>query len=121
MANGFEVLAQLTSNAMWSLFRMYSGIISNLLTMCIPGLLDGFVVARHPQVSAHLTAFNIVTDQLLDFLRSPPYDHHRGVRVPDDHWVARGGGHICRDKKIDRGGGGKILLGLELGSVQKYE
>lgn len=94
-------LHRLTSHAA-GLFRMCYCIISNLCTMCVPGLLDRFVVARHPHVSAHLTAFNIVTNQLLDFLWSPPSDHHWGVRVPDGHWVARGRGQICWGERIER-------------------
>lgn len=87
-------LRRLACHAAGPLVRMCS-IISNLFMLCIPGLLDRFVVARHPRVSAHLAALNIVTNQLLDFLRGPPSDHHRGVRVPDGHWVARGRGQIC--------------------------
>lgn len=64
-------LHQLNSHASELLFGM-----CNQFVLCIPGLLDRFVVARHPHVSAHLTAFNIVTNQLFNFLRSPPNDHH---------------------------------------------
>jgi len=73
----------------------------------IPGLLDRFVVARHPLFGSHHTVFDIVADQVFDLLRGPPQDHHRGAGVPDGHWIARHRGQVCSERSLNEINGRK--------------